>query len=66
MHQQQKWEEYVPLVEFSYNNGYWESLRMSPLEALYGWSCNSPISWSDPVNMALIGPNGIENVGYHA
>jgi hypothetical protein len=39
MHQQQKWEEYLPLVEFSYNNGYQESfedLRMSPFEALYG------------------------------
>lgn len=29
---------------------------MSPFEALYGWSCNTPISWSDPVNRVLIGP----------
>jgi len=35
MHQHQKWEEYLPLVEFSYNNGYHESLRMSLFEALY-------------------------------
>jgi hypothetical protein len=27
----QKWEEYLPLVEFSYNNGYQESLKMSPI-----------------------------------
>ena len=24
-------------------------------EALYGRSCNTPISWSDPVNMVFIG-----------
>jgi len=36
MHQQRKWEEYLPLVEFSYNNGYQESLKMSPFEALQG------------------------------
>ena len=55
MHQQWKLEEYLPLVEFTYNKNYQESLRMSPFEALYGWSCNTPISWSDPVNMVIIG-----------
>ena len=55
MHQLRKWEEYLPLLEFEYNNGYQESLRMSPFEALYGRSCNTPISWSDLVNRVLIG-----------
>ena len=54
MHHQWKWEEYLPLVEFSYKNDYQESLRMSPFEALYGRSCNTPISWSDPVKRVLI------------
>jgi hypothetical protein len=31
-----KWEDYIHLVEFSYNNGYQTSLNMSPFEALYG------------------------------
>jgi transposase InsO family protein len=31
-----KWEDYLHLVEFSYNNGSQASLRMSPFEALYG------------------------------
>jgi transposase InsO family protein len=31
-----KWEDYLHLVEFTYNNGYQDSLRMSPFEALYG------------------------------
>ena len=31
-----RWEDYLHLVEFSYNNGYHASLKMSPFEALYG------------------------------
>jgi hypothetical protein len=31
-----KSKDYLHLVEFSYNNGYQESLKMSPFEALYG------------------------------
>lgn len=55
IHQQREWEEYLPLVEFAYNNGYQKSLRMSPFEAFYGWSCNTPISWSDLVDKVMIG-----------
>ena len=43
-----KWEDYLHLGEFSYNNGYRESLKMSPFEALYGRQCRTPISWSSP------------------
>ena len=57
MHRQWKWEEYLPLVEFAYKNGYHESLRMSPFELFYGQNCNAPISWSNPVNRVLIGMN---------
>ena len=28
---------------------------MSPFEALYGQSCNTPVSWSDSVSMVSIG-----------
>jgi hypothetical protein len=31
-----KWEDYLHLVEFVYNNGYQTSLKMSPFETLYG------------------------------
>jgi hypothetical protein len=43
-----KWEDYLHLVEFSYNNGYQASLKMSPFEALYGRKCNMPVSWDNP------------------
>jgi hypothetical protein len=57
MHQPRKWEDYLPLVEFSYNNGYQASLKMSLFEVLYGRLCNTPISWSNPVNRISFGPD---------
>lgn len=62
MHQQRKWEEYLPLVEFSYNNGYQEPLRMSLFEALYGQSCNTPISCSGLLNKVLIGLDMLKEI----
>ena len=32
----QKWDDCLPLVEFSYNNRYQESIKMATFEALYG------------------------------
>jgi hypothetical protein len=39
-----KWEDYLHLIEFAYNNGYQASFRMSPFEALYGRKCNTLVS----------------------
>jgi hypothetical protein len=36
MDQPSKWEDFIHLVEFSYNNWYHASLKMSLFEALYG------------------------------
>jgi hypothetical protein len=44
MDQPLKWEDYIHLVEFSYNDGYHASLKMSLFEALYGRKCNTPES----------------------
>jgi hypothetical protein len=52
-----KWEDYLHLVEFSYNNGYQTSLKMSPFEALYGRKCNTPVSWDNLVDRAVVGPD---------
>jgi hypothetical protein len=35
-----KWENYLYLVEFTCNNGYQASLKISPFGALYGRKCN--------------------------
>ena len=43
-----KWEDYLHLVDFTYNNGQNESLGMSPYEALYGRRCRTPVTWDNP------------------
>jgi hypothetical protein len=42
-----KWDQHLPLTEFSYNNSYQESIKMSPFEALYRTSYRTPLSWSE-------------------
>jgi hypothetical protein len=44
----QKWDDYLPLAEFSYNNSYQESIKMASFEALYGRQCRTPLNWSEP------------------
>jgi hypothetical protein len=39
-----KWDQHLPLAEFSYNNNHQESIRMSPFEALYGRPYRTPLS----------------------
>jgi len=51
-----KWEDYLNLVDFSYNDGYQASLKMIPFEALYGRRCNTPLSWDNPTYHAVVGP----------
>ena len=58
------WEYYLQLVEFSYNNGYQDSLKMIPFEALYCRKCNTPLSWENPTYMIVLGTkllNGMED-----
>jgi hypothetical protein len=57
-----KWEDYLHLVEFAYNNGYQASLRMSPFEALYGRKCNTPVSWDNPTDRVVLGPELLKDM----
>ena len=54
--QPSKWEDYLYLVEFAYNNGIHASLKMIPFESLDGRKCNIPISWDNPVDKVIVGP----------
>jgi len=56
MHHPKQWEEYLPLVDFTYNNGYKESLKMSSFEVLYCRKCIVPISWDNLVEKITLGP----------
>ena len=44
------------MVEFAYNNHCQASARYSPFEIRYGKKCNNPISWSNPVDRLVLGP----------
>jgi hypothetical protein len=44
----QKWDDCLPLAEFSYNNSYQESIKVAPFETLYGRRCRTPLNWSEP------------------
>ena len=50
-----KWEDYIHLVEFAYNNGHQASLGMIPYEALYGRMCRTPVTWDNTVNRVVLG-----------
>ena len=52
-----KWDECLPLAEFSYNNSYQESIRMAPFEALYGRRCRTPLNWSEAGERNIFGPD---------
>jgi hypothetical protein len=52
-----KWDECLPLAEFSYNNSYQESIKMAPFEALYGRRCRTPLNWSEPGEKYFFGPD---------
>ncbi|GJR84187.1 putative reverse transcriptase domain-containing protein [Tanacetum coccineum] len=51
-----RWDQHLPLVEFSYNNSYHASIKAAPFEALYGRKCRSPICWSEVGDSQLTGP----------
>ena len=56
MNQPGQWKDYIHLVEFSYNNSYQASLKMSPFEVLYGRRCKVPLSWGNPEDMMDLEP----------
>jgi hypothetical protein len=41
------WESSLPYAEFSYNNSYQASIKMSPFEALYEQKRQTPLMWSN-------------------
>jgi len=43
------------LVEFAYNNHYHASAKLGSFEILYGRKCNTPISWSNPLDRVMLG-----------
>ena len=57
-----KWEEYLHLVEFAYNNGYKALTNMSPFEVLYGRKCTTPMSSDNPVDRIMVQPEMLQEM----
>jgi hypothetical protein len=56
------WDKSLPYAEFSYNNSYQASLKMSPFEALYGRKCRTPLYWDQTGERQFFGPEIIQEV----
>lgn len=52
-----KWEEYLHFVDFSYNNSYHESIKMSPFEVLYANSFLTPTNCSSVEDKLILEPD---------
>jgi transposase InsO family protein len=49
------WDKRLPYAEFSYNNSYQASLKMSPFQTLYGRNCRTPLHWDQPGERQVFG-----------
>ncbi|XP_050935184.1 uncharacterized protein LOC127143925 [Cucumis melo] len=45
------WDSQLHLMEFTYNNSYQATIRMTSFEALYGRCCRSPVCWGEVAPM---------------
>ena len=51
-----RWDDYFPLIEFSYNNIYHSTIGMALFDALYGRRCRSPVGWFEVGESSILGP----------
>jgi hypothetical protein len=62
MDPQKHWEEFLPVVDFAYNNSYQSTIKMAPFEFLYGRPCQTPLSWDRLEDRVLAGPEAIQEM----
>jgi hypothetical protein len=55
------WDENLPYAEFSYNNSFQSSIKMSLFEVLYGRKCRTPLLWDGVGERQLFGPDLIKD-----
>jgi hypothetical protein len=56
------WDTYLPLLEFSYNNSYQESLKMALFEVLYRRRCRTPLNWIEIGEKVIFGLDLVDEV----
>jgi transposase InsO family protein len=55
------WVQYLPLIEFSYNNSYQATIEMLLYEAIYGRKYQSPLYWENVDERQMLGPKLIQD-----
>lgn len=50
------WNNYLPLVDFTYNKSFHSSIGMTLFEALYGKRSMTPLCWYDFGQSVVLGP----------
>jgi hypothetical protein len=55
------WHHSLLYAEFSYNNNYQASLKMSPFEFLYGRLCRTPLFWNETGESQVFRPDVLKN-----
>jgi hypothetical protein len=51
------WDKSLLYAKLSKNNSYQESLKMAPLEMLYGRRCQTPLFWNETGEWKVFGPD---------
>jgi transposase InsO family protein len=54
------WDKSLPYAEFSYDNSYQASLKMSSFETLYGRKCRTTLYWDQTGERQFFGPELIQ------
>jgi transposase InsO family protein len=57
------WDKSLSYAEFSYNNSYQASNKMSPFDALYGRQCRTPLFYSQTGESQVFEPEVLKDVG---
>jgi hypothetical protein len=57
-----KWEDYIHLVEFAYNNRYQTSAKLITFKVLYDRKCTTPICWDNPADRLMVGPEMLQEM----
>ena len=55
------WDEFLPLIEFTYNHNFNASIGMAPYEALFDRKCRTPLCWYQDGEAVLVGPELLEH-----
>lgn len=56
------WEDYIPLIEFVYNDGYQSSIGMAPYKAIYGKKYMNPLTLIQVRDRQVIGSTFVDDI----